>query len=158
MKVTDPETGEPVLEELIFQDFQNSRRTDILGPNALSAGVGLKSLDYELLGGNPEHGKRSAQTINIVFWLESLKAMTDKTSGPAFVDLISDPSTNLKTIDPETGRPKLTNELNPAYRSLPSLHGWGTPNEQSGGDEERDKKVTEKHRDFAEIRIGERRN
>ena len=58
--------------------------------------------------------------------------MTDKTSGPAFVDLISDPSTKLKTIDPETGRPKLTNELNPAYRSLHMLYGWGTPNEQSG--------------------------
>ena len=88
----------PLLEELIFQDFQNTRNVSILGPNALSAGVGLKSLDYELMGGNPEHGKRSAQKVNIVFWLESLKALTDNTSGPAFVDLISDPSTKLRTM------------------------------------------------------------
>ena len=131
--VMDPEDPDkPLLEELIFQDFQNTRNVSILGPNALSAGVGLKSLDYELMGGNPEHGKRSAQKVNIVFWLESLKALTDNTSGPAFVDLISDPSTKLRATDPETGKVILTNELNPAYRTLHMLYGWGTPNEQAG--------------------------
>ena len=123
---------QPVMEELIFQDFQNSRNVSILGPNALSAGVGLKSVDYELLGGNPEHGKRSTQRVTVVFWLQNLRALTDTTSGPAFVELISDPSTKLREVDPETGRVKLTDELNPAYRSLHMLYGWGTPLDQAG--------------------------
>ncbi len=57
----------PIMEELIFQDFHNTTNASILGPNAIASGIGWKSVDYELKGGNPEYGKRNNQTVTVVF-------------------------------------------------------------------------------------------
>ena len=123
----DP-NGEPIMEELVFSDFYNKSNTkSVLGETAIYSGVGIKSIDYELKGGNPQFGTTSMQDITITFWMDSIAALAKKVgSGPAFVDLISDPSQHLKEVD-NKGKVKLTNELNPAYRTLHMLYGWAVP-------------------------------
>tara|TARA_Y100000310_G_scaffold255296_1_gene262653 strand:- start:1465 stop:4017 length:2553 start_codon:yes stop_codon:yes gene_type:complete len=121
--------GEPDLEELIFHDFHNDPRDKMspLGQSAIYSGVGLKSIDYELAGGNPTYGKSSMQSVTMTFWMDSIQALAKKSGdGPAFVDMIADPGTAKREVDPK-GKVKLTKELNPAYKTLHMRYGWALP-------------------------------